>query len=286
MVWPAPNQSPIVDPNLASSSSSSSLEPHRRLSIGRLPRIASPLPLRNSSASPSSQQDWHHQRQQLWLERIIYEPPPQQLSSSSQSASSLPSTAMPPDFTTMPGSYSSNFDSRSSSPSSEEEGMFRLAHDTSSWQSTNPRSSHLPPPSSQDAHIPPFPTIPSAQPRASYAPSSSSPPPFTNMSYSTQAASSLPSPPSSQHERPSSPLSVADSQPTLRQGASRQLFSPLMSPIRRPQIRGRSGHARNSEETDAQALNAVVEGIGRMQVNMILDQAGRWRIARRTDAPW
>lgn len=57
----------------------------------------------------------------------------------------------------------------------------------------------------------------------------------------------------------------------------------------------RSGHRtgignrlypRTAEETEAQALSAVVEGIGRMQVNMNLDQAGRWRIARRADAPW
>ncbi|RFU72803.1 hypothetical protein TARUN_9457 [Trichoderma arundinaceum] len=154
--------------------------------------------------------------------------------------------------------------------------MFRLVHDTSlSWRSTNPRSSHLSPSSAQDAHISLFPAIPSAQPRPTL-PSSSSPPPFTNVSYSTQAASSLPSPPSSQHERPLSPVSVADSQPTLRQGAPRQISSPPMSPMPRPQNRGGRGrHAQNAEDVDAQALNAVVDGIGRMQVNMNLDQAER-----------
>ncbi|KAL7811987.1 hypothetical protein V8C26DRAFT_211560 [Trichoderma gracile] len=126
--------------------------------------------------------------------------------------------------------------------------------------------------------------------------------------------------------RPASPTSVADSQPTLRQAAlSRQQeeeeqeegpeYSSLTSPIPRPQVMshihshayghsssaseigsgsgsgGRYGNGtrlypRTAEETEAQALSAVVEGIGRMQVNMNLDQAGRWRIARRADAPW
>ncbi|KAL7785275.1 hypothetical protein V8C37DRAFT_405899 [Trichoderma ceciliae] len=284
MVWPAPNQNSIVNPNVISSS----LEPHRRLSVGHLHRTASPLsPLlpRFSSNSPPSQRDWHQQRQQQWLDRIHYEPPPQRLSSSSfydnsQSTSSLPSTAIPPGFATMPGSYSSNLGS--GSPSSEEEDMFRLAHETSpSWRSTNPRNPYLSP----DADISPFSAIPSAQPRSSF-PSSSSPPPFTNMSYSTQAASSLPSPPSSQHERPISPISVTDSQPTLRQGAPRQLFSPPMSPTRRPQNRVSARYAHSSEDVDTQALNAVVDGFGRMQVNMNLDPAGRWRIARRAGAPW
>ncbi|RFU71819.1 replication factor a 3, partial [Trichoderma arundinaceum] len=178
MVWPAPP--PVVDSKHVIPSS---LEPHRRLSIGRLHRIASPpLPLRVSPDSPpSSQQDWHHQRQQQWLDRVPHELPPQHLSSSSlydtsQSTSSLPSTAPPPGVTTMPGSYYS--DLGSDSPSEEEEDMFRLVHDTSlSWRSTNPRSSHLSPSSSQDAHISLFPAIPSAQPRPTL-PSSSSPPPF------------------------------------------------------------------------------------------------------------
>lgn len=64
-----------------------------------------------------------------------------------------------------------------------------------------------------------------------------------------------------------------------------------MSPIPRPQNRvsGGSGsgrHARESEDVDTRALNAILDGIGRMQVNMNLDQAGRWRIARRPGAPW
>ncbi|KAL7941809.1 hypothetical protein V8C42DRAFT_348348 [Trichoderma barbatum] len=297
MVWPGQNQNqhqnqdPIVESALIlhSSSSSSLLAPHRRPSIDRSHRIASPLPPRSSSSSPASQQDWPHQRQQQWLDLIPYDAPPQHISGVSQSDLSLPSTAPAPGFTAMPGSFYSNLDSRSSSPSSEEEGMFRLAHDTSpSWQSTNPRSSHLLLPSSQDApHIPPFQAIPSAQPRSGYpSPSSASPPPFTNMAYSTQAASFLPSPPSSRRERPSSPLSVADSHPTLRRGDSRRISSPPMSPIRRPQLRGRGDYTRNSAETDIQALNAVMDGIGRMQVNMNLDQAGRWRIARRNDSPW
>ncbi|KAH6611603.1 hypothetical protein Trco_001623 [Trichoderma cornu-damae] len=187
----------------------------------------------------------------------------------------------------MPGSYYSDLDS-SGSPSEEEQDMFRLAHDTSpSWRSTNPTSPLRSPSPSRGARVPPFHPIPSAQPRPSF-PSSSPPPPFTNMSYSTQAASSiLPSPPSSQHERPWSPLSAADSLPTLRQGAPRQLFSPPMSPTPRPQNRGRgSSHAHGPDGVDAQALNAVVDGIGSMQVSMNLDQAGRWRIARRTGAPW
>lgn len=41
---------------------------------------------------------------------------------------------------------------------------------------------------------------------------------------------------------------------------------------------------RDSADTDALALNAVLDGIGRMQVDMNLDQAGRWRIARRSDS--
>ncbi|KAM0264239.1 hypothetical protein ACHAQJ_000726 [Trichoderma viride] len=295
MVWPAPNQIPVVDPNVVVPSS---LEPSRRLSIGRLHRIASPLPLRVSSNSPpsSSQKDWQHQRQQQWLDLIPYEspPPPEHLPASllyessqesSSSSSSLPSTAVPPGFTPMPGSYYSDLDS--ASPSSEEEDMFRLAHSTSppSARSTNPRSTYISPSSSQELQVYPFSLIPSAQPRSSF-PSSSSPPPFTNMPYSTQAVSSLPSPPNSQHERPESPLSVADSQPTLRQGVP-QVFSPSMSPLPRPQNRVSGRYAaQNSEDVDNQALNAVVDGIGRMQVSMNLDQAGRWRIARRTGAPW
>ncbi|UKZ45941.1 hypothetical protein TrVGV298_000135 [Trichoderma virens] len=301
MVWPQ-NQIPMNEANvtshsslsLSSSSSSSSfsslLELHPRLSIDRLHRIASPPPLRSSSSSPASQQDWQHQRQQqLSLDLVPYDPLTQHVSGASQSVSSLPSTALPSDFTTMPGSYWFDPDSRPNSPSSEDEGMFRLAHDTpSSWQSTNPHSFHPSLPSSQDVppDVFPFQLIPSAQPRSSYPSSSASPPPFTNMTYSTQAASFLPSPPSSQRKRPTSPLSVTDSQPTLRQGDSRQLSSPPMSPIQRPQVRGRGGFARDLEETDAQALNAVVDGIGRMQVSMSLDQAGRWRIARRNDSPW
>ncbi|KAL7915425.1 hypothetical protein GGI35DRAFT_181771 [Trichoderma velutinum] len=297
MVWPDPNQNPIVESNATvyshSHSSLSLLEPHSRPSIHRPHRIASPPLLRASLSSPPSGPDWHHHRQQQSFDLVPYDPPPQHVSAdASQSTSSLPSTAPPrTSFVTMPGSFYSNPDSRSSSPFSDDEDMFRLVHDASpSWQSTNPRSSHLLLPPSQDApRISPFQPIPSAQPRSTYASSSStSPPPFTNMAYTAQAADSLPSPPSSQHERPTSPLSVADSLPTLRQHDSNQLASPPMSPIRRPQVRGRGGHARNPEDTDALALNAVVDGIGRMQVNMNLDQAGRWRIARQSESesPW
>ncbi|KAL7896811.1 hypothetical protein HDV63DRAFT_71703 [Trichoderma sp. SZMC 28014] len=234
MVWPSP-------PAIKNPSSSA---PHRRLSIGRLHR----------TASPSSQQDWQHQRQQQWLDLIPYDPP----------SSSMPSTGL---------------------PSSEEEDMFRLAHATSPFANSN--NSPFEP--RQELQIQPFSVAPSAQPRSSFL-SSSSPPPFANMStYSTQAASySLPSPPTSQLDRPESPSSVADSQPTLRQGDSPRVLSPPMSPIPRPQrVSGDGGrHAPSSEAVDTQALNAVVDGIGRMQVNMNLDQAGRWRIARRPGAPW
>ncbi|KAL6806968.1 hypothetical protein GGI42DRAFT_265045 [Trichoderma sp. SZMC 28013] len=310
MVWPGQNQTqtqnqnqtqtrnqtPTVEfeSNAAVTSHSSShspsssvfFEPRPRPSIARPYRIASPAPLRASFNSPPSGPDWNHHRQQqsfdLDLDLDPYDPPSRHVSAAaSQSNSSLPSTAPPRGFTTMPGSFYSNPDSRSSSPFSDDEDMFRLAHDTSPpWQSTNP---HLLLPFSQDA--PPFQPIPSAQPRSIYPSSSStSPPPFTNMTYSTQAAGSLPSPPSSQRERPASPLSVADSLPTLREGDSRQLASPPMSPIRRPQVRGRGSYVRDSEDTDALALNAVIDGIGRIQVDMNLDQAGRWRIARRSDS--
>lgn len=275
MVWPSPPA--IKNP------SSSSPAPHRRLSIGRLHRTASPSP---SSASSSSQQDWQHQRQQQWLDLIPYDPPEQQqYQSSQQSSSSMPSTAIPPSYNPMPGSFHSDFES--GLPSSEEEDIFRLAHATSPFTDSN--NSPFEP--REELQIQPFSVAPSAQPRSSFLSSSSSSPPFANMStYSTQAASySLPSPPTSQLERPESPISVADSQPTLRQGDSPQVFSPSMSPIPRPQrVSGGSSsrYARNSEDVDTQALNAVVDGIGRMQVNMNLDQAGRWRIARRPGAPW
>ncbi|KAL6879301.1 hypothetical protein J3F83DRAFT_297413 [Trichoderma novae-zelandiae] len=362
MVWPAAepvrNPSPVESANVASPSPSPSAsfpeslrshsfqppqqQHHRRQTSTNRPHHprrdaippASPSPSPSQSQSQSTQ-DWHHSRQQQWLDRIPYDLPPQHpLLESSQSTSSMPSTGpMPHGFVNMPGSYHS----RSSSPSSDEQAMFCLAHDSSppSLQPTNTLSNRLlsPPPSSLSPSVQdPFPPIPSAQPRppiphhssSSSSPYDSSPPPFTNISYSTQAASSLPSPPTSQHEphRPASPLSVADSQPTLRQGvAPRQEYeswSP-MSPIPRPQVmshvrshgrghdHGRGGggggsdsgsgsgngigngnrrYPRTAEETEAQALNAVVEGIGRMQVNMNLDQAGRWRIARRADAPW
>ncbi|EHK42180.1 uncharacterized protein TrAtP1_011864 [Trichoderma atroviride] len=287
MVWPSPPN--VINP-------SSSPAPHRRLSIGRLHRTASPVrpsPSRNpdsSAASSSSQRDWQHQRQQQWLDLIPYDPPApsppleqHQHQSSQQSSSSMPSTAYHP----MPGSFHSDFEP--DLPSSDEEAIFRLAHATSPF--TNSNNSPFEP--REELQIQPFSVVPSAQPRPSFLSSSSSSPPFANMStYSTQAASySLPSPPTSQLERPESPLSIADSQPTLRQGDSRVL-SPPMSPIPRPQNRVRSGsgsgsrHARNSEDVDTRALNAVVDGIGRMQVNMNLDQAGRWRIARRPGAPW
>ncbi|KAL6691487.1 hypothetical protein J3F84DRAFT_163475 [Trichoderma pleuroticola] len=305
MVWPGQNQTPIEPPIVESNaavtlyshspshspSSSVFFEPRPRPSIARPYRIASPPP-RASFNSPPSGPDWNHHRQQQSFDLDLdpYDPPSQRVSAAaSQSTSSLPSTAPPRGFTTMPGSFYSNPDSRSSSPFSDDQDMFRLAHDTSPlWQSTNPRSSHLLLPPSQDApRISPFQPVPSAQPRSIYPPSSSaSPPPFTNMTYSTQAAGSIPSPPSSQRERPASPLSVADSLLTLREGDSRQLASPPMSPIRRPQVRSRSNYVRDSEDTDALALNAVVDGIGRIQVDMNLDQAGRWRIARRSDSPW
>lgn len=291
MVWPSP-------PAIKNPSSSSSPAPHRRLSIGRLHRTASPSPVRtssnrnpdsSSSASSSNQRDWQHQRQQQSLDLIPYDPPAppspsfeqHQYQSSQQSFSLMPSTT----YQLMPGSF---HDFEPDLPSSEEEDMFRLAHATSPF--TNTYNSPFEP--REELQIQPFSVLPSAQPRSSFLSSSSSSPPFANMStYSTQAASySLPSPPTSQLERPESPFSV-DSQPTLRQGDSRVL-SPPMSPIPRPQNRvsGGSGsgsrHARNSEDVDTQALNAVVDGIGRMQVNMNLDQAGRWRIARRPGASW
>ncbi|PNP44374.1 hypothetical protein TGAMA5MH_03980 [Trichoderma gamsii] len=293
MVWPSP-------PAIKTPSSSSSPAPHRRLSIGRLHRTASPSPVRtssnrnpgssSSSASSSNQRDWQHQRQQQSLDLIPYDPPAppspsfeqhQYQSFQQSSSSSLPSTT----YQLMPGSF---HDFEPDLPSSEEEDMFRLAHATSPF--TNTYNSPFEP--REELQIQPFSVLPSAQPRSSFLSSSSSSPPFANMStYSTQAASySLPSPPTSQLERPESPFSV-DSQPTLRQGDSRVL-SPPMSPIPRPQnrISGGSGsgsrHARISEDVDTRALNAVVDGIGRMQVNMNLDQAGRWRIARRPGAPW
>lgn len=279
MVWPSPPN--VIKP------SSSSPAPHRRLSIGPLHRTASPVrhsSSRNldssSSTSSSSQRDWQHQRQQQWLDLIPYDPPSpfeqhqyQSSQQSSSSSSSIPSTAYNP--------FESDL------PSSEEEDIFRLAHATSPFANSN--NSPFEP--REELQIQPFSVVPSAQPRSSFLSSSSSPP-FANVStYSTQVASySLPSPPTSQLERPESPLSVAYSQPTLRQGDSRVL-SPPMSPIPRPQnrVHGGSGsgrHARNSEDADTRALNAVVDGIGRMQVNMNLDQAGRWRIARRPGAPW
>ncbi|KAK1244203.1 hypothetical protein MKX08_002341 [Trichoderma sp. CBMAI-0020] len=285
MVWP-------LSPN-ALNPSPSSPAPHRRLSIGRLHRTASPVrnPDSSLSASSSSQRDWQHQRQQQWLDLIPYDapapspsPPPfeQHQHQSSQQSSSMPPTAYNP----MPGSFHSDFES--GLPSSDEEAIFRLAHATSPFSNSN--NSPFEP--REELQIQPFSVVPSAQPRSSFISSSPSPPPFANMStYSTQAASySLPSPPTSQLERPESPLSVADSQPTLRQGDSR-ILSPPMSSIPRTQnrIRGGSGsgrHAQNSEDVDTRALNAVVDGIGRMQVNMNLDQAGRWRIARRPGAPW
>lgn len=298
MVWPTPK---LIEPPPNVVTPSSSLVLHRRLSIGRLHRTTSPVPVSSnnnsdSSASSSSQRDWQHHRQQQWLDLIPYDPPDAsppseqhqyestQQSSSSSSSSSMPSTAIPPGYNQMPGSYYSDFEV--GSPSSEEEDMFRLVHGTSP-STTNPFDSPLE--LQQEPRIHPFTAIPSAQPRSGFH-SSSSPPPFTNMStYSTQAATSLPSPPTSQLERPESPLSVADSQPTLRQGVSRAL-SPPMSPIPRPQNRASGGsgsrYARGPEDVDAQALNAVVDGIGRMQVNMNLDPAGRWRIARRPGAPW
>ncbi|UKZ93368.1 uncharacterized protein TrAFT101_008282 [Trichoderma asperellum] len=293
MVWPAPK---LIEPPPNVATPSSSLVPHRRLSIGRLHRTASPVRVSSnnnsdSSASSSSQRDWQHHRQQQWLDLIPYDPPTpspplaqhQYESTQQSSSSSMPSTAIPPGYNQMPGSYYSDFEV--GSPSSEEEDMFRLVHGHSP-STTNPFDSPLE--LQQEPRIHPFTAIPSAQPRSSFH-SSSSPPPFTNMStYSTQAATSLPSPPTSQLERPESPLSVADSQPTLRQGVSRAL-SPPMSPIPRPQNRASGGsssrYARSPEDVDAQALNAVVDGIGRMQVNMNLDPAGRWRIARRPGAP-
>lgn len=306
MVWPGPNQNqnqnqnPIVESSNAivsvsspSPSSSSLFEPRPRPSIARPYRIASHPVLRASFNSPPSGPDWNHHRQQQSFDFDLdpYDLPPQHASAAdSQSTSSLPSTAPPRGFTTMPGSFYSNPDSRSGSPfSDDEEDMFRLAHDISpSWQSNNPYNSHFSLPSSRDApRISPYQPIPSAQPRSIYSTSSSaSPPPFTNMTFSTQAAGSgsLPSPPSSQRERPASPFSVADSLPTLRQDDSHQLASPPMSPIRRPRVRSRGGYVRDSEDTDALALNAVLDGIGRMQVDMNLDQAGRWRIARRSDS--
>lgn len=293
MVWPAPK--PIEPPpNVVNPSSS--LVPYRRLSIGRLHRTASPVGVSSnnnpdSSASSSSQRDWQHQRQQQWLDLIPSDPPapspPSKQyhyeSSQQSSSSSMPSTAIPPDYNVMPGSYYS--DSEPGSPSSEEEDLFRLVHGAS--PSTNPHSSPFD--LEEESPIHPFSVAPSAQPRSGVHPSSS-PPPFTNVStYSTQAASFFPSPPTSQLERPESPSSVADSQPTLRQDVS-QGPSPPTSPIPRPRNRvsGGSGsrYARYPEDVDAHALNAVVDGIGRLQVNMNLDRAGRWRIARRPGAPW
>ncbi|TFA98786.1 hypothetical protein CCMA1212_009348 [Trichoderma ghanense] len=343
---PSPSASSSESLPLLASSFQQNQQYHRRQSTNRPPQHHN-IPPTSPSPSPSqTTQDWHHLRQQHWLDRIPYDLPPQhplleQLSSQSAS-SSIPSTApMPRGFVNMPGSYYS----RSNSPSAEEQATFRLAHDLSSpppsQQPTDSSSNHKnrilsPPPSSSSPIQDPFPTMPSAQPRPFMPHHSSSyersPPPFTNISPSTQPATPLPSPPPSQHEqqqqqrhlhhRPTSPISLADSQPTLRQGiASRQdsETSSPMSPIPRPQVMshtyihsrspghglarsgsgsasGRSTENENgnrryprstpAEDTEAQALSAVVEGIGRMQVNMNLDQAGRWRIARRADAPW
>ncbi|KAL7919759.1 hypothetical protein ACQKWADRAFT_322719 [Trichoderma austrokoningii] len=277
MVWPAPKSS---EPSTVVDSPSSSPAPHRRLSIGRLHRTASPSPppppnrSLDFSPSSSSQQDWQHQRQQQWPDPIPHDPPtpspPSPLSeqhqyeSFSSSSSSMPSTALPPDYYPMPGSFHSDF------PSSSEEDMFRLAHGGAAASPfTSPRTSPFEP--REELQIQPFTVAPEDM-----------------STMSTQAASySLPSPPTSQFERPESPSSVADSQHTLRQGDSRVL-SPPMSPIPRPLPRNSgsgSRYARNTEDVEARALNAVVDGIGIMHVNMSLE-AGRWRIARQPGAPW
>ncbi|KAL7808800.1 hypothetical protein V8C44DRAFT_359581 [Trichoderma aethiopicum] len=302
MVWPAaePLQKPSSSPIVESPSSSSS----------------SPSPPAPSPTPSQTTQDWHHHRQRQWLDRIPYDLPPQhslllsEPSSSSQAtSSSVPSTAR--GFVLdMPGSYYS----RSNSPSAEEQAMFNLAHDFSPPPSHQPPTHNnsgllSPPPSSFSPIQDPFSPIPSAQPHTS--PYEPSPPPFTNISPSTQPAT--PQQQEHSYHRPASPISLADSQPTLRQGRASSEYSSRGSPIPRPTVmshihshayaHGRSGseygsgsgresgkssrrYPRTAEETEAQALSAVVEGIGRMQVNMNLDQAGRWRIARRADAPW
>ncbi|PNP57275.1 hypothetical protein THARTR1_02721 [Trichoderma harzianum] len=133
MVWPGPNQTPIEPPIIESNaavtfdspspSSSVFFEPRPRPSIARPYRIASPPPPppRATFNSPPSGLDWNHHRQQqsfdLDLDLDPYDPPSQRVSAAaSQSTSSLPSTAPPRGFTTMPGSFYSNPDSRSSSP--------------------------------------------------------------------------------------------------------------------------------------------------------------------------
>ncbi|KAK1237019.1 hypothetical protein MKX07_000441 [Trichoderma sp. CBMAI-0711] len=353
MVWHAAEPLRKSSPPIAESSSSSSpsasfsesslplhtqqlqqLQQYHRSQITNRPPQPQEhnFPPTSPSPSPSqTTQDWHHDRQQQWLDRIPYDLSPQHPlmlldpSSSQSTSSSMPSTApMPRGFVVnMPGSY---YSSRSNSPSAEEQAMFRLAHNSSpppSQQPTNSSSGNnnrllSPPPSSFSPIQDPFPTIPSAQPSRfipphhnTSSPYESSPLPFTNISSSsTQPTTPLPSPPPSQHQdqqqprghRPASPTSsVADSQLTLRQGVASSRpeseYSAPMSPIARPQVlshihnyaygydRGGSVSV-SGKETEAQALSAVVEGIGRMQVNMNLDQAGRWRIARRADAPW
>ncbi|KAH0497725.1 hypothetical protein TgHK011_005011 [Trichoderma gracile] len=212
MVWPAAeplqrkSSSPIVESSHVASSSSPSAsyseslplhsqssqqqqqqqqqqQYHRRQSTNhRPPQSHNHLPPTSPSPSPSqTTQDWHHHRQQQWLDRIPYDLPPQhpllltEPSSSQSTSSSMPSTApMPGGFVNaMPGSY---YYSRSNSPSAEEQAMFHLAHDPRSplpsQHPTNPSSLESsnnrllsPPPSSSFSQIQdPFPSIiPSAQ---------------------------------------------------------------------------------------------------------------------------
>ncbi|PTB78849.1 hypothetical protein M440DRAFT_1202821 [Trichoderma longibrachiatum ATCC 18648] len=342
MVWPAaepllkPSSSPIVEsPSPSSSSSSSSPSAsyseslplhsnshhhyhHQQQQHHRPPQHQN-YPQKSPSPTPTqTTQDWHHHRQRQWLDRIPYDLPPQHSlllpEPSSSSQSSVPSTAR--GFVVdMPGSYYS----RSNSPSAEEQAMFHLAHDSSPPSSHQPPTNNnsigllSPPPSSFSPIQDPFSPIPSAQSHTSSY--EQSPPPFTNISPSTQPAT--PQQEDHTYHRPASPISLADSQPTLCQGRASSEYSSRASPIPRPTVmshihshayaHGRSGseygsgsgsgsgresgkgsrrYPRTAEETEAQALSAVVEGIGRMQVNMNLDQAGRWRIARRADAPW
>ncbi|PTB69268.1 hypothetical protein BBK36DRAFT_1165553 [Trichoderma citrinoviride] len=313
MVWPAAEPvrkppPPVVEsssspsPSSPSASSSESLplhshsfQPqqryHRRQSANRPPHNHHIPP-----ASPSPR-NWHHHRQQQWLDRIPYDLPPQhplleEPSSQSTMSSSMPSTApQPRGFINMPGSYYS----RSNSPSSEEQAMFHHAHDdpsppyqqpTNSSSSSNKNNRLLsPPPSSLSPSLQgTFPLIPSAQPRPSipYTSSSSSfyepsPPPFTNISDSTQAAN---------YSESSSPMSPIPRPQVLSHFRCSHGHGRSDSGSERGSGNGNRRCPRTAEETEALALNAVVEGIGRMQVNMNLDQAGRWRIARRADAPW
>jgi hypothetical protein len=240
MVWPAPKI--VESPNVLDLSSS--LVPHRRLSIGRLHRTASPSPSPvrhssnrdpDSSVSSSSQRDWQHQRQQQWLDLIPYDPPsPSPPSPPQPSSSSVPSTAIPLGFKPMPGSFFS--DPESGLPSTEEEDMFRLVHGASPF--TNPYDSPFEP--REELQIQPFSVVPSAQPRSSFLSSSSSPP-FENMS----TLSTILSP----HH-----------QPLSSKGPNRPFLSPILSLRSVRAILGSSLHPQvpyQGPETEEAALVAA-----------------------------